>query len=264
MKLALDFVAASDRGLVRGNNEDSAYAGPRLLALADGMGGHAAGEVASAFMIDALKPLDSPLIEDPEHSERLETLLATAMDEGNQNIAMHVQENPTLAGMGCTLTSLLFRGNEIGLCHVGDSRGYRLRDGELEQITTDDTFVQSLVEQGKLDPADVSSHPQRSLILKALTGRPVRHDVAMTGEITLRGEVLPIGGLKEKLLAALRGGMNRFQIPAAFASAFRSSTTWITFQRSPAASCSCSAAITTTPPGSASRRRRSTAGCTWR
>ena len=172
-QLTLNYAACSDRGLVRGNNEDSAYAGPRLLALADGMGGHAAGEVASAFMIDALKPLDSPLIEDPEHSERLETLLATAMDEGNQNIAMHVQENPTLAGMGCTLTSLLFRGNEIGLCHVGDSRGYRLRDGELEQITTDDTFVQSLVEQGKLNPADVSSHPQRSLILKALTGRPV-------------------------------------------------------------------------------------------
>lgn len=171
--LTLNYAACSDRGLVRSNNEDSAYAGPRLLALADGMGGHAAGEVASAFMIDALKPLDSPLIEDPEHFERLETLLATAMDEGNQNIAMHVQENPTLAGMGCTLTSVLFRGTEIGLCHVGDSRGYRLRDGELEQITTDDTFVQSLVEQGKLDATDVSSHPQRSLILKALTGRPV-------------------------------------------------------------------------------------------
>lgn len=171
--LTLNYAACSDRGLVRGNNEDSAYAGPRLLALADGMGGHAAGEVASAFMIDALKPLDSPLIEDPDHFERLETLMATAMDEGNQNIAMHVQENPTLAGMGCTLSALLFRGDEIGLCHVGDSRGYRLRDDQLEQITTDDTFVQSLVEQGKLDPADVSSHPQRSLILKALTGRPV-------------------------------------------------------------------------------------------
>ena len=173
MKLTLNYAACSDRGLVRGNNEDSAYAGPRLIALADGMGGHAAGEVASAFMIEALEPLDSPLIEDPDHHERLETLLATAMDEGNQNIAMHVDENPTLAGMGCTLSALLFRGSEVGLCHVGDSRGYRLRDGELEQITKDDTFVQSLVDQGKLDPEDVSSHPQRSLILKALTGRPV-------------------------------------------------------------------------------------------
>lgn len=171
--LTLNYAACSDRGLVRGNNEDSAYAGPRLIALADGMGGHAAGEVASAFMIEALQPLDSPLLDAPGHSERLETMLATAMDEGNQNIAMHVQENPTLAGMGCTLTALLFRGTDIGVCHVGDSRAYRLREGLLEQITTDDTFVQSLVEQGKLDAADVSSHPQRSLILKALTGRPV-------------------------------------------------------------------------------------------
>ena len=173
MKLTLNYAACSDRGLVRGNNEDSAYAGPRLLALADGMGGHAAGEVASAFMIEALEPLDTPLIEDPDHHERLETLLATAMDEGNQNIAMHVDENPTLVGMGCTLSALLFRGSEVGLCHVGDSRGYRLRGGELEQITKDDTFVQSLVDQGKLAAEDVSSHPQRSLILKALTGRPV-------------------------------------------------------------------------------------------
>lgn len=171
--LTLNYAACSDRGLVRGNNEDSAYAGPRLLALADGMGGHAAGEVASTFMIQALQPLDTPLIEDPDHHERLETLLLTAMDEGNQNIAMHVDANPTLAGMGCTLSALLFRGSEVGMCHVGDSRGYRLRDGELEQITKDDTFVQSLVDQGKLAQEDVSSHPQRSLILKALTGRPV-------------------------------------------------------------------------------------------
>lgn len=176
-EFTLDYAACSDRGLVRGNNEDSGYAGPRLLALADGMGGHAAGEVASALMIDALKPLDSPLIDEEEYSERLETLLVTAMDEGNQAIAAHVDANPTLAGMGCTLDALLFRGNEVGLCHVGDSRVYRLRDGALEQITKDDTFVQTLVEQGKLDPADVSSHPQRSLILKALTGRPVEPTV---------------------------------------------------------------------------------------
>lgn len=171
--LTLNYAACSDRGLVRGNNEDSAYAGPRLLALADGMGGHAAGEVASTFMIQALQPLDTPLIEDPQHHERLETLLLTAMEEGNQNIAMHVDANPTLAGMGCTLSALLFRGSEVGMCHVGDSRGYRLRDGVLQQITKDDTFVQSLVDQGKLAQEDVSSHPQRSLILKALTGRPV-------------------------------------------------------------------------------------------
>lgn len=169
----LNFAACSDRGLVRSNNEDSAYAGPRLLALADGMGGHAAGEVASQFLIDALRPLDSPLIDDPRNRERLGTLLATAMEDGNSQIAAHVEENPTLEGMGCTLSALLFRDDHVCVCHVGDSRGYLLRDGELTQITKDDTFVQSLVDEGKLAAEDVSSHPQRSLILKALNGRPV-------------------------------------------------------------------------------------------
>lgn len=169
----LNYAACSDKGLVRGNNEDSAYAGPRLLALADGMGGHAAGEVASQFLINSLSPLDTPLIDDPAQRERLVTLLATAADEGNQAIAAHVDEHPNLEGMGCTLTAMLFRADEVGVCHIGDSRGYLLRDGELTQITKDDTFVQSLVDEGKLDASDVSSHPQRSLILKALTGRPV-------------------------------------------------------------------------------------------
>lgn len=173
IRRTLNFAACSDRGLVRGNNEDSAYAGPRLLALADGMGGHAAGEVASQFLINALSPLDSPLIDEPNNRDQLENLLATATDEGNQDIAAHVDEHPNLDGMGCTLTSMLFRENEVAICHIGDSRGYLLRDGELRQVTKDDTFVQSLVDEGKLDPEDVSSHPQRSLILKALTGRPV-------------------------------------------------------------------------------------------
>ncbi|KAB3519278.1 SpoIIE family protein phosphatase [Corynebacterium sp. zg254] len=144
-----------------------------MLALADGMGGHAAGEVASQLLINALRPLDSPLLDEPTMHDRLTTLLATAMDEGNQAIALHVDENPQLEGMGCTLSTLLFRNNEAALCHVGDSRGYLLRDGELQQITKDDTFVQSLVDEGKLAAEDVSNHPQRSLILKALTGRPV-------------------------------------------------------------------------------------------
>ena len=173
MRLALNYAASSDRGLVRKNNEDSAYAGPRLIALADGMGGHAAGEVASSFLIESLRRLDSPLLDEPDHHGRLTTMLAGAVEEGNQHIASHVDENPQLQGMGCTLTALLFRKGEAGICHVGDSRAYLLRDGDLCQLTRDDTFVQSLVDEGKLDPADASSHPQRSLILKALTGRVV-------------------------------------------------------------------------------------------
>ena len=172
-RLALDFAASSDRGLVRTNNEDSAYAGPRLLTLADGMGGHAAGEVASRFLVDTLRALDSPLLDEPDERRRLISVLERAVDEGNERIASHVVENPQLEGMGCTLTAILFSNGKAAMCHVGDTRAYRLRDGELTQITKDDTFVQTLVDEGKLDAADASSHPQRSLILKALTGRPV-------------------------------------------------------------------------------------------
>ncbi|AWT24925.1 PP2C-family Ser/Thr phosphatase [Corynebacterium provencense] len=173
MTLALDYAARSDRGLVRGNNEDSAVAASHLLALADGMGGHAAGEVASQLMIEALFPLNTMFGGDPVPADRLPAMLVEAMEDGNRAIAAHVDENPTLEGMGCTLSALLFNDGRLGVCHVGDSRGYLLRDGVLTQITKDDTYVQSLVDEGKLDPADVSSHPQRSLILKALTGRAV-------------------------------------------------------------------------------------------
>lgn len=171
----LNFAACSDRGLVRSNNEDSAYAGPRLLALADGMGGHAAGEVASQFLVRAIATLDTPLIEGDDFADEaaLTSLLAEATEEGNRAIAGHIEEFPTLSGMGCTLTALLFRQDKVALCHVGDSRAYRLRDGELTQITTDDTLVQSLVDEGSLAPEDVSTDPRRSIILKALTGAPV-------------------------------------------------------------------------------------------
>lgn len=168
MTWALDYVTASDRGLVRQNNEDSAYAGPRLLALADGMGGHAAGEVASQLMIAAVSKLD-----DDQPDADLIAAMRQAMHEGNAAIAEEVGANPATEGMGTTLTALLFDGARAGLCHVGDSRGYLLRDGELTQITRDDTYVQSLVDEGKLTPDEASVHPQRSLILKALTGRPV-------------------------------------------------------------------------------------------
>lgn len=172
--LKLNYAVASDRGLVRGNNEDSAYAGPHLLALADGMGGHAAGEIASQLMIQHVKQLDRH----PGDNDML-ALLASVADDGNHAIAKRVREAPETNGMGTTLTALMFDGHNFGLCHVGDSRGYRLRHGVLQQITTDDTFVQSLVAEGKLDPEDVSTHPQRSLILKAYTGRPVEPTVSV-------------------------------------------------------------------------------------
>ena len=174
MNLAVDFYASSDLGLVRTNNEDSAFAGPRLLALADGMGGHAAGEVASQLMIAALAPLD-----EDEPGSDLTGALVKAMHVGNDAIAQAVKEDPAREGMGCTLTAMLFDGRRAGLLHVGDSRAYLLRDGELSQLTRDDTFVQSMVDEGKLSADEAHSHPQRSLIMKALTGHEVEPSTAV-------------------------------------------------------------------------------------
>lgn len=173
-RLRLNYVAASDRGLVRGNNEDSAYAGPHLLALADGMGGHAAGEIASQLMVTHLEHLDK----EPGDADLL-ALLGAAAEDGNAAIEASVAEHPEQQGMGTTLTALMFNGREFGMIHVGDSRGYLLRDGALEHLTVDDTFVQSLVNEGKLHPEDVSTHPQKSLILKAYTGRAVEPHLEM-------------------------------------------------------------------------------------
>lgn len=176
--LHFDFSASSDRGLVRKNNEDSAYAGTHLLALADGMGGHAAGEVASQLMINSIKQLDGGVEKLSSFgADSILGLMADVAAQANKTIADGVRDNPETDGMGTTLTALLLHstedGTELGMCHVGDSRAYRLRNNSLEQITIDDTFVQSLVDEGKLDPSEVSTHPQRSLILKAYTGRPV-------------------------------------------------------------------------------------------
>jgi protein phosphatase len=172
--LVLRYAARSDRGLVRTNNEDSVYAGARLLALADGMGGHAAGEVASQLVIAALAHLD-----DDEPGGDLLAKLDAAVRSGNAAIAAQVEMEPDLEGMGTTLTAILFDGNRIGLVHIGDSRGYLLRDGELTQITKDDTFVQTLVDEGRITREEAHSHPQRSLIMRALTGHEVEPTLTM-------------------------------------------------------------------------------------
>ncbi len=174
MTLVLRYAARSDRGLVRANNEDSVYAGARLLALADGMGGHAAGEVASQLVIASLAYLD-----DDEPGGDLLSKLDGAVRAGNQAIAAHVELEPELDGMGTTLTAILFAGGRIGLVHIGDSRGYLLRDGELAQITKDDTFVQTLVDEGRITAEEAHSHPQRSLIMRALTGHEVEPTLVM-------------------------------------------------------------------------------------
>ena len=166
MTLALRFAARSHAGLLRAMNEDSVYAGPRLLAVADGMGGHAAGEVASAVAIASLAPLD----EDAPGADLLAALRAGA-ESANGHLRDMVAADGELRGMGTTLVALLFSGGRVGLLHVGDSRCYLLRDGELSQITHDHTLVQTLVDAGRISEEEASNHPQRSVITRVLDGR---------------------------------------------------------------------------------------------
>jgi len=166
MTLALRYAIRSDVGLLREGNEDAAYAGPRLLAVADGMGGHAAGEVASAAAIDAIARLD----DDVPGSDLLDAL-AGAVTEANHTLHDMVAADPAFEGMGTTLTAMLWSGHRVALVHIGDSRAYLLRDGEFHQITHDHTLVQTLVDEGRISPDDVATHPQRSMLLRALDGR---------------------------------------------------------------------------------------------
>jgi PPM family protein phosphatase len=174
MTLVLRYAARSDRGLIRGNNQDSVYAGPRLLAVADGMGGHAAGDVASKVVIAALEHLD----DDTPSGDLLQSL-REAVFEGSEHLREVIRESPQLEGMGTTLTAILFAGGRLGLCHVGDSRAYLVRDGQMSQITHDDTFVQTLIDDGRITPEEANSHPQRSLLLRALNGQEVEPDLSM-------------------------------------------------------------------------------------
>jgi protein phosphatase len=174
MSLVLRYAARSDRGLIRGNNQDSVYAGPRLLAVADGMGGHAAGDVASKVVIAALEHLD----DDAPSGDMLQAL-RQAVFEGSEHLREVIRESPQLEGMGTTLTAILFAGGRLALCHVGDSRAYLVRDGQLSQITHDDTFVQTLIDDGRITAEEANSHPQRSLLLRALNGQEVEPDLSM-------------------------------------------------------------------------------------
>ncbi len=153
----------SDIGLRRADNEDSAYAGARLLAVADGMGGHAGGEVASAAVIEALRPLDTEV-----PAGELLNALDHAVRRASSTLRDIIRDDPSLLGMGTTLTALLWSGSQLGLVHIGDSRAYLVRDGEVFQITHDHTMVQSLLDDGKITAGEVASHPQRSLLLRAL------------------------------------------------------------------------------------------------
>ncbi|MFC4111653.1 Stp1/IreP family PP2C-type Ser/Thr phosphatase [Nonomuraea zeae] len=165
MTIALRYAARSDVGLLREGNEDSAYASGRLLAVADGMGGHAHGEVASSVAIAAMASL-----EEAQQGGDLLNAIEAAVRDANRKLHEMVGRDPSLKGMGTTLTAMLWHGTQVALVHVGDSRAYLLRRGELYQITHDHTLVQQLVDDGRITPEEAATHPQRSILLRALDG----------------------------------------------------------------------------------------------
>jgi protein phosphatase len=166
--LTIRAVAQSDVGLVRSGNEDSGYAGPRLLVVADGMGGHAAGEIASAVTVETLAVLDGPGPAPDDGSAGQS--LTEGIVRSNRRIRELVEADRRRAGMGTTVTALLWTGAGFGLAHIGDSRAYLLRGGELRQLTRDHTFVQALIDEGRISEAERETHPARSLLLQALGG----------------------------------------------------------------------------------------------
>jgi PPM family protein phosphatase len=163
-RLGLRYSALSDVGRVRKDNQDSGFASANLLVVADGVGGAARGDVASSTAVQALRRLDGPPPDD------LLEALAGAIHRAHDRIAELVEQNPEFDGTSTTVTAALFDGNRIGVAHVGDSRGYLLRHGELSQLTKDHTFVQSLIDEGRITEDEARSHPHRNLILRAVDG----------------------------------------------------------------------------------------------
>lgn len=174
MILTLRTAIVSDPGLVRTNNEDAAHASDRLIAVADGMGGLPAGEVASEIAIRALATVEWA----PEGCEPL-TVLGDAVASANRQIRAAIEADPARQGMGTTLTAAMLRDGQLALVHAGDSRAYLLRGGALARLTRDDTFVQALVDQGVVSQEEARRHPQRSLVTRVLQGAEVTPSATM-------------------------------------------------------------------------------------
>ncbi|WP_431871023.1 Stp1/IreP family PP2C-type Ser/Thr phosphatase [Nocardiopsis eucommiae] len=227
MTIALRYAAYSDVGCLREGNEDSGYAGQHLLAVADGMGGYAGGEVASSIAISSIRQLDT---QDDPRAEEMAEVLQRAVERANESLAIRIRQEPQLENMGTTLTAMLWSGSQVALIHIGDSRAYLLRGPRFEQITHDHTLVQTLVDEGKITEEEVATHPQRSLILRALDGKtPVDPDISiskakvgdryllcsdgLSGVVskktiheTLVAETDPRGAAKKLIELAIRGG----------------------------------------------------------
>ena len=160
----LQFAALSDVGRVRKDNQDSGYAGPWLLTVCDGVGGAARGDIASSTAVQQLLRLDE------KPGEDMLGAVAGAIHRAHDRIGELVEEDPALGGTSTTATALVFDGEKVAVGHVGDSRAYLYRDGTLSQLTRDHTFVQTLIDEGRITEEESRVHPHRNLILKAIDG----------------------------------------------------------------------------------------------
>lgn len=170
MPYTLKTAARSHTGLVRENNEDSYFVGPRVLLVADGMGGHAAGEVASQITADTFAALDSD-----ELGEDLTQLLHDTIDRATDAIASRIEAEPELEGMGTTVTAIVFGEQRIAVANIGDSRAYLYQRDvrRLTQLTSDDSFVQMMVDNGEITAEQAQNHPYRNIVLKSVNGKEV-------------------------------------------------------------------------------------------
>src|SRR4051794_24465910 len=159
------YAVSTDTGRKRRRNEDAYVAAPPLFAVADGMGGAQAGEVASKLAAAALEETDPGTLSAPEKVESL-------IQEANRRVHARATADPTTSGMGTTMTVAIVEGSAVTIGHVGDSRAYLVRDGELEQLTEDHSLVNELLKSGKLTPEEAETHPQRSVITRAVGTDP--------------------------------------------------------------------------------------------
>jgi len=217
MTLALRYVAHSEIGLVRKNNQDSAYVSPTMLMVADGMGGAAAGDLASAVAIRELKAADGTFT-----GEEMMDVVADAIDRAGEVISELAEADPSLDGMGSTVCGVMFDGTQLGVANIGDSRAYLYRDAVLTRLTRDHSWVQTLVDEGRITEAEALEHPHRSLILKVINGQPHHQpdlqlvDVqagdrllicsdGLCGMVTDKVIAAELDGDREEVLAALIG-----------------------------------------------------------
>jgi len=171
MPYSVHATARTHPGLQRENNEDSYHVGSRLIVVADGMGGHEAGEVASAITAEHFAEIDQKPADDGPYKT-----LAAAINSSSKAIAAAVESSPELAGMGTTVTAVLFGDRRIVVANVGDSRVYlyQRQHDRLTQLTSDDSFVQMLVDSGEITPEQAHDHPYRSVVLKSINGDAVK------------------------------------------------------------------------------------------